>query len=166
VVIDAIHDDEGALIGFAKITRDITERREAQAALDRAREALFQSQKMEAVGQLTGGIAHDFNNLLAAILGSLEIVRRRVTEEPLTRLIDNAIRGVQRGAALTQRMLVFARRHELNVQAVDIPITRAGCFWLESRRGFPNQLRSDSTCWLGGGQQECRSLIGKTCVIA
>ena len=65
VVIDAIHDDDGNLIGFAKITRDVTERREAQAALDRAREALFQSQKMEAVGQLTGGIAHDFNNLLS-----------------------------------------------------------------------------------------------------
>ena len=113
VVIDAIHDDEGKLIGFAKITRDITERRDAQAALDRAREALFQSQKMEAVGQLTGGIAHDFNNLLAAILGSLEIVRRRVTDESVARLIENAIRGAQRGAALTQRMLVFARRHEL-----------------------------------------------------
>ena len=126
VVIDAIHDDDGKLIGFAKITRDITERREAQAALDRAREALFQSQKMEAVGQLTGGIAHDFNNILAAILGSLEIVRRRVTEEPLTRLIDNAIRGAQRGAALTQRMLVFARRQELNVQSVDIPMLVRG----------------------------------------
>jgi PAS domain S-box-containing protein len=126
VVIDAIHDDDGKLIGFAKITRDITERREAQAALDRAREALFQSQKMEAVGQLTGGIAHDFNNLLSAILGSLELVRRRVTEEPLTRLIDNAIRGAQRGAALTQRMLVFARRQELNVQSVDIPMLVRG----------------------------------------
>ena len=126
VVIDAIHDDDGKLIGFAKITRDVTERREAQAALDRAREALFQSQKMEAVGQLTGGIAHDFNNLLTAILGSLEIVRRRVTEEPLTRLIDNAIRGAQRGAALTQRMLVFARRQELNVQSVDIPMLVRG----------------------------------------
>jgi PAS domain S-box-containing protein len=138
VVIDAIHDDEGTLIGFAKITRDITERREAQAALDRAREALFQSQKMEAVGQLTGGIAHDFNNLLAAILGSLEIVRRRVTEEPLTRLIDNAIRGAQRGAALTQRMLVFARRHELNVQAVDIPMLVRGMTELLERSLGPS----------------------------
>ena len=126
VVIDAIHDDDGKLIGFAKITRDVTERREVQAALDRAREALFQSQKMEAVGQLTGGIAHDFNNLLSAVLGSLELVRRRITEEPLTRLIDNAIRGAQRGAALTQRMLVFARRQELNVQSVDIPMLVRG----------------------------------------
>jgi PAS domain S-box-containing protein len=140
VVIDAIHDDDGRLIGFAKITRDITERREAQAALDRAREALFQSQKMEAVGQLTGGIAHDFNNLLAAILGSLELVRRRVTDESVARLIDNAIRGAQRGAALTQRMLVFARRHELNVQAVDIPMLVRGMTEMLERSLGPSMI--------------------------
>ena len=64
VVIDSLHDDRGRHIGFAKITRDITERRNTQLALEKAREALFQSQKMEAMGQLTGGIAHDFNNLL------------------------------------------------------------------------------------------------------
>ncbi len=69
VVIDALHDDRGRHTGFAKITRDITERRNTQLALEKAREALFQSQKMEAMGQLTGGIAHDFNNLLAAIRG-------------------------------------------------------------------------------------------------
>jgi PAS domain S-box-containing protein len=126
VVIDAIYDDDGKLLGFAKITRDVTERRDAQASLDRAREALYQSQKMEAVGQLTGGIAHDFNNLLSAILGSLELARRRVTDQSVARLIDNAIRGAQRGAALTQRMLVFARRHDLDVQAVDIPMLVRG----------------------------------------
>ena len=69
VVIDPIRDDEGQVIGFAKVTRDITERKESQRALEEAREALFQSQKMEAIGQLTGGIAHDFNNLLMAVLG-------------------------------------------------------------------------------------------------
>jgi PAS domain S-box-containing protein len=120
VVIDAIHNDEGELLGFAKITRDITERHEAQAALDRTREALFQSQKMEAVGQLTGGIAHDFNNLLTAIIGSLEIAQRRATDASVIRLIENAMRGAERGAALTQRMLLFARRKELNFEAVDI----------------------------------------------
>ncbi len=127
VIIDAIREGEGEgegkgeVIGFAKITRDITEQREARAALDRAREALFQSQKMEAIGQLTGGIAHDFNNLLTAIIGSLEIASRRVSDKSVMRLIDNALRGAQRGAALTQRMLVFARRQKLDVQPVDIP---------------------------------------------
>jgi len=71
VVIDPIRDPDGRLRGFAKITRDITERRDAQQKLEKAREALFQSQKMDAIGKLTGGIAHDFNNLLTAVLGSL-----------------------------------------------------------------------------------------------
>ena len=92
VIIDPIRDDSGRLLGFAKVTRDLTERRNAQAALDKAREALFQSQKMDALGQLTGGIAHDFNNLLTAVLGSLEIVRRRLPEDArITGLIDNEI---------------------------------------------------------------------------
>ena len=85
VVIDAIRDDDGELIGFAKITRDITERREAQQALEQAREALFQSQKMEAIGQLTGGVAHDFNNLLMAVLGSLELLRKRLPRRSAAR---------------------------------------------------------------------------------
>ena len=75
---------------------------------------------MEAVGQLTGGIAHDFNNLLTAIIGSLEIARRRATDASVIRLIDNALRGAERGSSLTHRMLVFARRQELNFQPIDI----------------------------------------------
>jgi PAS domain S-box-containing protein len=122
VIIDAIRDDHGRLLGFAKITRDLTERREAQRALEQTREAFFQAQKIEAVGQLTGGVAHDFNNLLMAILGSLELVRKRVPEDPrVTRLIDNAYQAAQRGASLTQRMLAFARRQELKLDAVHIP---------------------------------------------
>ena len=126
VVIDAIRDDQGNLVGFAKVTRDITERREAQLQLDRARNALFQSQKMEAIGQLTGGVAHDFNNLLMAILGSLEIVSQRLPHDPrITPFLDNAVRGAQRGAALTQRMLAFARRQELETGPVDVGETVA-----------------------------------------
>ncbi len=122
VVIDAIRNDAGEIIGFAKITRDITERMKAQAALEVARQTLFQSQKLEALGQLTGGIAHDFNNLLTAVLGSLDMLRRRLPPDPkAVVLIDNATLGAQRGAALTQRMLAFARKQELTLEGVDVP---------------------------------------------
>jgi PAS domain S-box-containing protein len=122
VVIDAIRDPSGRLLGFAKITRDITERRNAQIALERTREALLQSQKIEAIGKLTGGIAHDFNNLLTVVLGSLDLLRRYLPQDDprITRLLDNALQGAQRGATLTQRMLAFARRQELEVQPVDL----------------------------------------------
>lgn len=122
VVIEAIHDEMGHLVGFAKITRDITEREEAQRALDETREALAQAQKMEAIGQLTGGVAHDFNNLLMAIGSSLALLEKRLPDEPLARrLLDNARQGVERGAILTQRMLAFARRQELSIGRVHIP---------------------------------------------
>jgi PAS domain S-box-containing protein len=121
VIIDAIRDEAGKVIGFAKITRDVTERKKAEQALNEAREALFQAQKMDAVGQLTGGVAHDFNNILMAVMGSLELVRKRLPYDPrVTPLIDNALQGAQRGAALTQRMLAFARRQELALEPVEL----------------------------------------------
>ncbi|WP_053179678.1 hybrid sensor histidine kinase/response regulator [Pseudomonas kilonensis] len=121
VVIDAIRSDTGMLLGFAKITRDITDVTQAQQALEQAREALFQSQKLQAIGQLTGGIAHDFNNLLTVILGNLEIVRKRMPNEPkLTQLLDNATQGALRGVSLTQRMLAFARRQKLTYESVEL----------------------------------------------
>ena len=93
-VIDAIRDDHGELLGFAKITRDITERKEAEEKLETARAALLQSQKLEAIGQLTGGVAHDFNNLLMAVLGSLELMRKRLPDDPkLKALLENAVQG-------------------------------------------------------------------------
>ncbi|KQV37679.1 MULTISPECIES: PAS domain-containing sensor histidine kinase [unclassified Rhizobium] len=113
VIIDPIRNADGELIGFAKITRDISEKRAAQ-------EAIFQSQKMEAVGQLTGGLAHDFNNLLTAILGSLEIAKKRAVRPDVADLIENAIQGAQRGATLTQRLLAFSRRQELQLGSVDV----------------------------------------------
>jgi len=121
VVIDPIYDAKGVLIGFAKVTRDITEKREAQLALEQAREALFQSQKLDAIGQLTGGVAHDFNNLLMVVLTSLELLRRGLPEDQrLHRLLDNAVQGAKRGVSLTQRMLAFARRQELRPVNVDV----------------------------------------------
>ena len=122
VIIDAIPGDDGEILGFAKITRDVSERRAAQRALEEAREALFQAQKLEAIGQLTGGIAHDFNNLLMAVLGSLELLQKRLPDDPqMTRLVENAVQGAKRGATLTQRMLAFARRQELKHESVDLP---------------------------------------------
>ena len=119
VVIDPIRTDDGNLIGFAKVTRDVTEKRNAQIALERAREALFQSQKLDAIGQLTGGVAHDFNNLLMVVLSSLELLKRRLPDdEKSLRLIDNAMQGARRGATLTQRMLAFARRQRLEPVSV------------------------------------------------
>jgi PAS domain S-box-containing protein len=122
VVIDAIEDDDGELIGFAKITRDLTERREAQLELERSQQALFQAQKMDAVGQLTGGLAHDFNNLLAGISGSLELMRMRMAQgrlQDVERYVNAALGATSRAAALTHRLLAFSRRQTLDPKVVD-----------------------------------------------
>ena len=104
----------GEPVNFATVTRDL---REAK----RVEEQLRQSQKMEAIGQLTGGVAHDFNNLLMAVVGNLDLLRRHMPESPkLLRFIDGAMQGAQRGAALTQRLLAFARRQDLQPQSVDV----------------------------------------------
>ena len=96
---------------------------ERTAELIQAQDALRQSQKLEAIGQLTGGVAHDFNNLLMAIMSSLTLLRRRVPDDAaLHRLIDNALQGTERGAALTQRMLAFARRQDLTPVRLDVPV--------------------------------------------
>jgi PAS domain S-box-containing protein len=128
------------------IWRDVTERAAADAALRDARDALqrshdelesrveertrereialrqlHESQKMESIGQLTGGVAHDFNNLLAVILGSLSLLKKTVPQEPrISRLLDRAIQGAERGATLTTRLLAFARRQELKVEFVTL----------------------------------------------
>jgi PAS domain S-box-containing protein len=122
VVIDPIRTANGDLIGFAKVTRDITERRQAQEALEEAREALFQSQKMEAVGQLTGGVAHDFNNLLQAIRGSLELIDRRLAagRTDVEQYATAARTAVDRATALTQRLLAFSRRQPLAPELTDL----------------------------------------------
>ena len=97
------------------------------AAREKAQEQLLQSQKMESVGQLTGGIAHDFNNLLMAVMGNLEILRKRLPDDPgIRRLIDGAIQGAQRGSSLTQRMLAFARQQDLKTLSADIGVLVRG----------------------------------------
>jgi PAS domain S-box-containing protein len=121
VLIDAIYD-HGQLIGFAKITRDLSERREAQMQLEQSRQQLFQAQKMEALGQLTGGIAHDFNNLLTGIIGSLELLKARVAQGrigDLDRFITAAHGAALRAGSLTHRLLAFARRQALDPKQIN-----------------------------------------------
>jgi PAS domain S-box-containing protein len=119
VVLDAIYDDDGVLLGFAKITRDITEQRNAQVELQRANERLLQAQKLEAVGQLTGGVAHDFNNLLMVVTGHSHLLRKEIPENPrVARAVDAILKACRRGQDLTRHLLAFARRQRLNPVAV------------------------------------------------
>jgi PAS domain S-box-containing protein len=120
VVVDAIRDDRGMLVGFAKVTRDITERKEAAAALERANAALFQSQKMEAIGQLTGGVAHDFNNLLAVISNALQVLVAQSRTHLDTKMLETMQRAVDRGASLTQQLLSFARQQPLKTESHNV----------------------------------------------
>ncbi|WP_309088922.1 PAS domain S-box protein [Phenylobacterium sp.] len=122
VIIDAIRSEDGELVGFAKITRDVTERRNAEQALEETRRALFQSQKMEAVGQLTGGVAHDFNNLLTVILGGLDtIARSKLTDTVrINRALHMARHAAERAAALTSRLLAFSRQQPLEPTPCDL----------------------------------------------
>jgi len=130
----------GHAVRISGVTHDVTEQRrsrdiltEANAELERRvedrtheREAalarIHEMQKMESLGQLTGGVAHDFNNLLMVILVNLELLRKRLPDDPMaTRLLNGAIQGAERGATLTERMLAFARRQELKPETVDVP---------------------------------------------
>jgi PAS domain S-box-containing protein len=124
VVIDPIRSDSGELIGFAKVTRDITERMETQRLLGEIRERLAASQRLEAIGQLSGGIAHDFNNLLSIILGNLDLAQQAArtfgSAANTQRWIANAMRGAQRAATLTHRLLAFSRRLPLDPKVLDV----------------------------------------------
>ncbi|WP_234678860.1 PAS domain-containing sensor histidine kinase [Bradyrhizobium monzae] len=118
VIIDPIYED-GALVGFAKITRDITERRNTQLKLEAMQTQLAESQKFDALGQLTGGVAHDFNNLLMIITGSLHILKKGdADDEKFRRAISAIDTASKRGAALTAQLLTFARRQSVNPQAI------------------------------------------------
>jgi PAS domain S-box-containing protein len=120
VVIDAIRDAQGELVGFAKITRDLTEKKAAAEALERANAALFQAQKMESIGQLTGGIAHDFNNLLSVLSSGLELLNLNRNSNADDKTFDSMRRAVDRGATLTQQLLAFARQQPLEAETRNI----------------------------------------------
>jgi PAS domain S-box-containing protein len=120
VVIDPIYED-GRLVGFAKITRDMTERRDAQLKLEQMQKQLAEAQKLDALGQLTGGVAHDFNNLLMIVSGSLHILRKSAGNDARVQRALTAIdTATKRGAALTSQLLTFARRQSVNPQSIDV----------------------------------------------
>jgi PAS domain S-box-containing protein len=120
VIIDPIYE-AGQLVGFAKITRDITERREAQLRLEQMQKQLAESQKLDALGQLTGGVAHDFNNLLMIVSGSIHTLKRGIGDDAkLQRAVAAIEAATRRGAALTSQLLTFARRQSVNPQPIDI----------------------------------------------
>ena len=112
---------------------------------EQIQDQLLQSQKMESIGKLTGGVAHDFNNLLMAVMGNLELLRKRMPGDPQTqRLIDAAIQGAERGAALTQRMLAFARQQDLKTGSADLETLVLGMReLLERSLGSNVELRFD-----------------------
>jgi PAS domain S-box-containing protein len=119
-VIDAVRDESGALLGFAKITRDMTERRDAQLKLQRAQEQLAQAQKLEAIGQLTGGVAHDFNNLLMIVTGQAQLMRLRAKDPRDVRALDAIEQAASSGANLTRQLLTFARRRPVSSVVIDL----------------------------------------------
>ena len=120
VVIEAIRDQAGALVGFVNITHDVTERREARVSLERAHEQLSQSQKMEALGQLTGSIAHDFNNLLMIVSGYAQLLRRQFNDPKHLKAIDAINSAANRGESLTRQLLAFSRRQPINPVVTDL----------------------------------------------
>jgi PAS domain S-box-containing protein len=121
VVVDPIRDEQGKLIGFAKITRDITERRNAQLALQEAQAQRAHAQKMDALGQLTGGVAHDFNNLLMVVTGHIRTLKNAVAGDAKAARAAEAIElAAQRGETLTRQLLTFARRQTMNPTVIHV----------------------------------------------
>lgn len=122
-VLNALHDREGRLVGFAKITRDITARVEAEKSLRRTQDQLAQSQKMESLGQLTGGMAHDFNNALAIILTALQLAERAIDRGDVARVrkfVADATESAQYAGELIRRLLAFSRQQPLSPKPLDV----------------------------------------------
>ena len=129
---------KACLVGFAKITRDITERREAQANLQKMQNQLAEAQKMDALGQLTGGVAHDFNNLLMVVSGHIQLLKKQVAGDAKSTRAAEAIElAAQRGASLTRQLLTFSRRQRVNPSAIALSeqIDRSGKCWRAASAG-------------------------------
>ncbi|NRR30662.1 PAS domain S-box protein [Oxalobacteraceae bacterium] len=139
VVIDPIRNTLGELVGYAKVTRDITERRQTALALEKARETLFHSQKLEAIGKLTGGVAHDFNNLLSVMANGLGVLRHRLKDPTDLKVIDAMERATSRGATLTRQLLSFARQQPLKQEHTNLNEV-IGAFEAVLKRAVRNSL--------------------------
>jgi PAS domain S-box-containing protein len=121
VLIDPIYDEAGQITGYAKVTRDITDRKRAEEELEETRAALYQSQKMQALGELTGGIAHDFNNLLTVIRGSAELLQRpELADDKRRRYLASIVETADRATGLTNHLLAFGRRQALKPEVVQL----------------------------------------------
>jgi PAS domain S-box-containing protein len=140
-------DRDGRIIGLFGISHDVTELRQARETLEQTREALFRSQKMEAVGQLTGGIAHDFNNILAIILGNVELLRAYLPKDKYAdEIIDAVLRATMHGRDLTGHLLAFSRRRLLNPQPVDVNALVGGIVKLLGRTLGTAIVLNTETC--------------------
>jgi PAS domain S-box-containing protein len=123
VVLDPIHNDAGEHIGYAKITRDITEKRQRELELEEARIQLFQAQKLQALGEMTGGIAHDFNNLMTVIRGSADLLQRQnLSEDKRRRYLQAIVETADRAATLTSHLLSFSRRQAMKPEVIDLNV--------------------------------------------
>ncbi len=146
-VIDAIRNERGELIGFAKITRDVTERRNAQLALTEASERLAQAQRLEAVGRLTGGVAHDFNNLLQVVTAAARLLTETMPpeDEEAQQLLKAIQDAAERGARLTRQLLAFSRRLPLSPEVIHSSdrLSDAIAFAERSLRGSDIVVESD-----------------------
>lgn len=167
-VYQPILDSAGSAVGIFVQGNDITEKKQAEDELRQYREHLErlveertraleesemqrrQAQKLETIGQLTGGVAHDFNNLLAVVIGSIELARRRITDQRADRLLENAFLAAERGARLTKQLLAFARKQSLSLEPTDIPQAIAGMRELLARTIGPSisiQTDLDDSLW-------------------
>jgi PAS domain S-box-containing protein len=121
VVVTAVHDDEGVLRGFAKVTRDISDRKRAEEEREAMEEQLRQAQRLESIGRLAGGVAHDFNNLLTVILGGADLLAQRTVDDPTSAdAVARLTNAAQRGARLTKQLLTFSRSDAAQPSVVDV----------------------------------------------